>query len=44
VTLLDLIVTLVVLVLSRFIPMPWGVVLTVVVSLIVERLLRGERL
>jgi hypothetical protein len=43
-SLLDLLVILVILVLAHYIPFAWGVVLWIVVALIVERVLRGERL
>lgn len=35
---------LVVLVIAQFVALPWGVAIFVVAALIVERLLRGERI
>ena len=43
-TLLDLIVVFVVLLLARFIPFGFGVALVAVIALIIERVLKGERL
>lgn len=43
-TLLDLILIAVILLVSSFVPLPGGVLLFTVCALIVERLLRGERL
>lgn len=43
-SLLDLIVVLVILIVNVMHPLPWGVAIFLVGALIVERVLRGERL
>lgn len=43
-TLLDFIVIFVVLLVAHFVPLPFGVALFVVLALIVERFLKGERI
>lgn len=43
-SLLDLIVIGAVLVVAQFVPLPFGVALFVIVALIIERVLKGERL
>jgi hypothetical protein len=43
-SLLDLVVIGLVLLLARFIPVAWGVVAVIVIALIIERVLVGERL
>jgi len=43
-TLLDLIVVLALLIINVFHPLPWGIAIFLVATLIVERALKGERL